>query len=132
LPSLIYDIAVDGMAAGSLAFGSDSFAVMLVSGYTPDKSGHTDTADVIGEVTGSGYTAGGADVGIIVDVAADNQTDIELGGATWPVSTISATGAVYYQKAADLLVAYVDFGGTISSLAGSFSLQPSTISIHNP
>jgi hypothetical protein len=132
LPSLIYDIAVDGMAAGSLAFGADSFAVMLVSGYTPNKSGHTDTADVTGEVSGTGYTAGGAEVGVIVDVAADNQTAIELGGATWPVSTISATGAVYYQQAADMLVAYIDFGGTISSLAGSFTLQPSTITIHNP
>jgi hypothetical protein len=120
------------MAAGSLAFGADSFAVMLVSGYAPDKAGHNEVADVTGEVTGTGYTAGGAVVGVVVDIATADRADIELGGATWPASTISATGAVYYQQAADMLVAYIDFGGMISSLAGSFTLQPSTISIHNP
>lgn len=132
MPSLIYDSAVDGMAAGSIQFASDAFKVMLVAGYTPDKNGHSSRADVTGEVSGTGYVAGGAAVTVAVDAdPALDRTDISLGGAAWPASTISATGAVYY-TAADDLVCYVDFGGTVSSLAGAFTLQPSVIQIHNP
>ena len=130
MPSLIYDSAVDGMAAGSIQFASDSFRVMLVAGYTPSKDGHSSRADVTGEVTGGGYAAAVVAATVIADPAVD-RTDIELGGATWPASTINATGAVYY-TAADELVCYVDFGGVISSLAGAFTLQPSVIQIHNP
>lgn len=130
LPSLIYDSAVDGMAAGTIQFASDSFRVMLVAGYTPSKDGHSSRADVTGEVSGSGYAAAMVAATVIADPATD-RTDIELGGATWPASTISASGAVYYTSS-DELVCYVDFGGVISSLAGAFTLQPSTISIHNP
>lgn len=120
------------MAAGSIQFASDAFKVMLVNGYTADKDGHETRADVTGEVAGTGYAAGGAmvTVAVVADPVAD-RTDIELGGATWPASTISATGAVYY-TAADELIAYIDFGGTISSLVGSFTLQSSTIQIYNP
>ena len=121
------------MAAGTLRFASDAFSVLLVSGYTPSKDGHSTRADITGEVTGSGYTAGGAAVvaEIVMDPAAD-RTDIGLGGASWPGSTISATGAVYYATGSETLVCYVDFGGVISSLAGNFTLAPSTIQIHNP
>lgn len=121
---------VDGMAAGTIRFGSDSFRVMLVSGYVPNKDGHETRADVTGEVTGTGYAAAVVAATVIADPVAD-RTDIELGGATWPGSTISATGAVYY-TGSDELVCYVDFGGVISSLAGAFTLQASTISLHNP
>ena len=121
------------MAAGTLRFASDAFGVLLVSGYTPSKDGHSTRADVTGEVTGGGYTAGGA--AVVVNIVADpatDRTDIELGGAAWPASTISATGAVYFDSHTDDLVCYVDFGGVISSLAGAFTLQSSVISIHNP
>jgi len=120
------------MAAGTIQFGSDAFKVLLVSGYTPNKDGHATRADVTGEVAGAGYTAGGANVTVaVVPDPATDRTDIELGGATWPASTISATGAVYYADGGSL-VCYVDFGGTISSLAGAFTLQQSAIQIHNP
>jgi hypothetical protein len=132
MASLIYDAMVDGMAAGTIRFASDSFAVMLVNGYVPDKGLHNVRADVTGEVSGAGYTAGGAAVTVSVSDAGANQTDIQLGGATWSASTIDATGGVYYDAGSDALVAYIDFGGTISSLNGAFTLQPSTITVNNP
>src|SRR5262245_34704198 len=137
LPSLIYDSGAEGLALGTVAFGMDTFKVLLVSGYTADKAAHTKRSDITGEVSGIGYTAGGAAVTIVIDTTAVDQTDIELGGANWLVSTISATGAVYYDARGgaaedDDLVAYIDFGGTIASLAGTFSLQQSVIQLHNP
>jgi hypothetical protein len=132
LPSLIYDSMVDGMAEGTIRFASDSFKVMLVNGYMPDKGAHNTTADITGEVTGSGYTAGGAGVVVTVSDAGTDQADIQLGGTTWSTSTIDATGGVYYDAGNGALVAFIDFGGTISSLNGAFTLQPSTVTIHNP
>jgi hypothetical protein len=137
LPSFVYDSGAEGMALGTLAFGMDNFKVLLVTAaYTPDKLAHTKRSDITGEVTGTGYTAGGAAVTIVIDATAADVTDIELGGATWPLSTISAAGAVYYDSRGaaedDDLVCYVDFGGTISSMAGTFTLQPSVIQLHNP
>jgi hypothetical protein len=87
---------------------------------------------VTGEVSGAGYTAGGAAVTVSVSDAGANQTDIDLGGATWASSTIDATGGVYYDAGSNALVAYINFGATISSLNGAFTLQPSTITIANP
>ena len=136
--SFVYDSGAEGLALGTVAFGIDNFKVLLVgSGYTPDKAAHTRRSDVTGEVAGAGYTAGGAAVTIVIDTTGVSQTDIELGGASWPLSTISATGAVYYDSRGgdpenDELVAYIDFGGAISSLAGLFALQQSVIQIHNP
>ena len=133
MPSLIYDSMVDGLASGTIQFVVDTFKVMLVSGYVADKDNHETRGDVTGEVSGAGYTAGGA--AVVVSSDADpvpGRTDIQLGGAAWPASTISATGAIYYDSDNDALVCYVDFGGVISSLAGAFTLQPSVIQIHNP
>jgi hypothetical protein len=135
--SLVYDAAVDAMAAGTIAFAADTFRVMLVDAtYTPNKASHATRSDVSGEVIGIGYTAGGAPIAATVSSAVDGQTDIGLGGANWPVSTITARGAVYYDSrggaaSSDELVAYIDFGGDIVSVAGSFSLQPSTVRIQN-
>lgn len=135
--SLVYDAAIDAMAAGTIAFAADTFRVMLVDAtYAPNKATHATRGDVTGEVTGTGYTAGGASIAATVTSAVDGQTDIGLAGAGWPVSTITARGAVYYDSrggaaSADELVAYIDFGGDIVSVAGLFSLQPSTVRIQN-
>jgi hypothetical protein len=132
MASLIYEAMVDGMAGGSINFGSDSFSVMLTHGYTPDKAAHTTTADVTNEASGGGYAPGGASVAITITDPSSTETDIGLGGASWPSSTIDADGAVYYDATNSALVAYIDFGGTVSSLSGLFSLDPSTIKISNP
>jgi hypothetical protein len=137
LPSFVYDSGAEGMALGTVAFGMDTFKVLLVtSAYTPDKVAHTKRSDVTGEVAGTGYTAGGAAVTIVIDATAADVTGVELGGANWPVSTISAAGAVYYDSRGaaedDDLVCFVDFGGTVTSLAGTFALQQSVIQLYNP
>jgi len=138
MPSLVYDSMVDDMARGAIAFDTDSFKVMLVDAtYVPDKAGHTRRDDVTGEVTGVGYTVGGADV--TVTVGTDlvlNRTDIGLGGAQWPAATITAAGAVYYDSRGgvsgeDELVAYIDFSGDVVSVGGLFALEPSTVRIQN-
>jgi hypothetical protein len=136
--SIAYDSTVDDMAKGTIAFATDSFKVLLVTAaYTPDKAAHARRSDITGEVIGAGYTAGGAAAGVIVTTdLVEHHTDIALGGASWPTSTITAAGAVYYDSRGgppedDELVAYIDFGGDIISVSGNFALEPSTVRIQN-
>lgn len=139
MTSFVYDAAVDGMAKGEIAFAVDSFRVLLVSGaYIPNKATHAKRSDVIGEVSGTGYTAGGKAIGVVVVTdLTENRTDISLDGADWPGSTITARGAVYYDNRGgaatdDELIAYIDFNSNVVSISGLFALQPSTVRISNP
>lgn len=132
--SLIFNEGLYRALTGGIDFDTNSFKVMLVDGYVPDKDTHLDRADVTGEAAGTGYTAGGAaaTVGVTKDTVND-RIDITLGGAEWPTSTITADGAVYYLSTGtagtDILVAYIDFGGDVVSSAGTFTLTDSTLRV---
>ena len=110
---------------------------MLVTSYTPDKDTHDKRNDVTNEVSGTGYTAGGAASAVTVtkDTANDKVT-IQFGAVSWASSTITARGCVYYKSrggasSADELVAYADFGSDVSSSGGTFSVAASTITLQN-
>jgi hypothetical protein len=138
MASLIYNSAIDDMAKGAIDFDTDTFKVMLVtSTYTANKDTHTKRSDVTNEVSGTGYTAGGVTSACTVtkDTANDKVT-LSLAAVSWATSTITARGAVYYKSrggasSADELVAYVDFGGDVSSTGATFSLGASTITLQN-
>jgi len=138
MASLIYNSAIDDMAKGAIDFDTDTFKVMLVtSTYTANKDTHTKRSDVTNEVSGTGYTAGGVTSACTVtkDTANDKVT-LSLAAVSWATSTITARGAVYYKSrggasSADELVAYVDFGGDVTSTGATFSLGASTITLQN-
>lgn len=138
MASLIYNSAVDDMARGAIDFDTDTFKVMLVtSTYTPNKDTHDRRDDVTNEVSGTGYTAGGVTSACTVtkDTANDKVT-LQFASASWPNSTITARGAVYYKSrggasSADELVAYNDFGADVSTTAGTFTIAASTITLQN-
>lgn len=139
MASLIYDNALLNEAKGLIDFDSDTFKVMLVtSSYTPDKANHAYRSSVTNEVSGTGYTAGGASAGsctVAIDTV-NHRVDITLAAASWPTSTITARGAVYYKSrggasSADEVVAYIDFGADIASTSGTFSLTASTLRKQN-
>jgi hypothetical protein len=138
MASLIYNSAIDDMARNNIDFDSNTFKAMLVTAsYTPNKDSHDKRDDVTNEVTGSGYTAGGATSTVTVtkDTANDKVT-IQFGAVSWASSTITARGCVYYKSrggasSADELVAYNDFGSDVSSSGGTFAVAASTITLQN-
>jgi hypothetical protein len=138
MASLIYNSAIDDMARGAIDFDTDTFKVMLVtSSYTPNKDTHDKRDDVTNEASGTGYTAGGAASACTVtkDTANDKVT-LSFAAASWATATVTARGAVYYKSrggasSADELVAYVDFGGDVSSTGATFSLGSSVITLQN-
>lgn len=133
MSSVNYNSCIHDLALGNINFGSDTFYAMLVtSAYTPDKDAHLKRSNVTNEVTGTGYTAGGAATACTVakDLVNDKIT-LTFAGVTWPAASITARGAVIYKRrggasTADELVAYVDFGADIASTNGDFVASFST------
>jgi septal ring-binding cell division protein DamX len=121
---------------GSLNLSGDTIKVMLVtSGYTPNVDTHDYRDDVTNEVSGTGYTAGGATLANKT-VTQDNTNDRAAfdDDATWASSTITARGAVVYKArggaaSADELLCYFDFGSDQISSSGNFTLQWSSSGI---
>ncbi len=138
MASLIYNSCIDDLARNNIDFDTNTFKAMLVtSAYTPNKDTHDKRDDVTNEITGTGYTAGGATSAVTVtkDTVNDKVT-IEFGAVSWTTSTLTARGCVYYKSrggasSADELVAYNDFGSDVSSAGGTFSVAASTITLQN-
>lgn len=138
MASLIYNSAIDDMARGAIDFDTDTFKAMLVtSAYAPDKDTHLKRSSVTNEVSGTGYTAGGATSAVTVtkDTANDKVT-IQFAAVSWANSTVTARGCVYYKSrggasSADELVAYNDFNADVSSSGGTFNVAASTITLQN-
>lgn len=138
MASMIYNSCLDDVARNNIDLDTDSFKVMLVtSAYTPDKDTHTKRSDITNEVSGTGYSAGGAAVTLTVTKdTANDRIDTSLGGISLSSATITARGAVYYKarggaSSADNLVAYIDFGSDITSTNGTWALTASTLRIQN-
>ena len=110
---------------------SDTIKVMLVtSSYTPNQDTHDYLDDVVAnEVSGTGYTAGGATLAskTITYDGASNVTVLDAADPTWSASTITARYAVIYDatpgtNATRPLIGYVDFGSDQSSTSGDFTI----------
>lgn len=112
-------------------FDTDTIKVMLLtSSYTPNQDTHDYLDDVVAnEVTGTGYTAGGATLttkSATYDTAT-NVTILDADDVTWSSSTITARYAVVYDatpgtNATRPLIGYVDFTSDQSSTAGNFTI----------
>lgn len=78
-----------------------------------------------GEVSGTGYTAGGATLsGFAVTLDTDTAVLDWTTDPTWASSTITARGALIYNSSrTNKAVAVLDFGSDITSTAGTFTVQ---------
>ena len=139
MASLIYNSFIRDVLVGNIDMDTDTFKVMLTtSAYTENKDSHDKRDDVTNEVTGTGYTAGGASTTVTVAAVdtANDDVEITIGAASWATSTITARKAVVYKSrggasSADELVCVIDFGSDVVSTAGTFTLTASTIKFQN-
>lgn len=139
MPNVIYNSFKKQLMDGAFDLVNDTVKVMLVtSTYTPNADTHTTRNDITNEVSGTGYTAGGATLASKA-VTQDNTDDEGVWDAadvTWSSSTITARGAVLYQSnggaaTGDPLIAYIDFGSDQASSSGDFTIQWATEGILN-
>lgn len=126
----------DHLARAAIAFPTDAFKVLLVGTALTEANldAWVNRSDVTGEIVGTGYTAGGVAQVLTVGAvdATNNRTPITPTNQApgWTASTISAIGAIIYKSTGtattDKLVTYVDFGGTVTSTAGNYSITYTT------
>jgi hypothetical protein len=136
MANAVYNSFKDGLLSGvfSLDSGGDTIKVVLVtSSYTPNIDTHTQYSHITNQVTGDGYTAGGATLGsqaVTTDTTGDKGV-FDAADTTWSSSTITAAGAVIYKYIDDTgspddtspLIAYIDFGTDKVSSSGNFTIS---------
>lgn len=113
---------------GSIDLSSDTIKVMLLtSSYTPNIDTDIFIDDVsANEITGTGYTAGGATIAnpTVTQDDTDNEGVFNGDDVIWSNSTITARYAVIYKDTGtpgtSPVIAYIDFGGDKSSLNENF------------
>jgi hypothetical protein len=110
---------------------SDTIKVMLLtSSYTPNQDTHDYLDDVVAnEVSGTGYTAGGATLATktVTYDSTSNTFVFDADDVTWASSTVTARYAVVYDatpgtNATRPLIGYVDFVSDQSSSNGNFTI----------
>lgn len=130
MASAIYNSFKRDIANGSIDLDTDTIKVMLVtSTYSPNIDTHDKRDDVTNEVSGTGYSAGGAALAnktVTVDTTNDRGV-FDADNVVWSTATITARGAVLYKSrggaaSADELICYIDFGADITSTAADFTL----------
>ena len=127
----VYGLALDSFVMKLIDWVNDSIKVMLcTSSYTPDQDTHQYKSSVTNEVSGTGYSAGGATLGSKTHAYTSGTNTITLDAAdtTWSSSSITARYAVIYDStpatdATRPLIAYVDFGADVTSSGGPFTIQ---------
>jgi len=107
--------------------GSDTFkCAMITNSSTPNFETHDHWSDLSGnEVSGTGYTAGGAALTSITLGNDSGTLKFDAADTSWTTATISsARAAVIYDDTLtnDPLICLVNFGADYASSAGTFQI----------
>jgi hypothetical protein len=118
-------------AARVVDFDTDTIKVMLVTNtYVPSATGHAAKNSVTNEVTGTGYTAGGATLGTPTVVDTTGTITFDAADTTWTQNAAgfsNARHAIIYKDTGtpgtSTLIGWVDFGADKGNVAGDLTLQ---------
>lgn len=101
---------------------TDTFKMALyTSSATLDAS--TTAYSATNEVSGTGYTAGGATMSGASISSSGTTAFVDFSDVTWSTATITARGAVIYNSSkSNRAVAVLDFGADKTSTAGDFTV----------
>lgn len=125
-----YSQAFDSAFKKKIDVSADTFKVVLVtSSYTFDQDTHNFKDDITNEITGTGYTAGGATLTSPTFNYTSGTNTFAFDGAdvAWTSATFTARGAVIYDAtpgtdATRPLLVFVDFGADVTVTAGTLTL----------
>jgi len=128
----LYGAAKENIAKALIDLDTDSFVVALLgSGYTPSVNSDDTWSDIsANEISGTGYTAGGAALAGVTVTRSGGTVTFDANDVSWTSSTITAKYAVIAKKAGaslagtDLLLAYVELetGSTVSTTNGTLAI----------
>jgi len=127
----------DHLAKAAVNFSTDTFKAILVTAVPSESDLDTfiNRSSVATEHAATGgYTAGGfavtASVGAVDTTNNRVAVTYTCASPTYSSATLSAVGCIIYKStgsaATDKLLHFVDFGGTVSSTAGNYTVTFST------
>jgi len=107
---------------GTHAFGTDTFKIALYSS-SADINTTTTAYTTTGEVTGTGYTAGGATLTVVTPTTDGTVALVDFSDVTWSTATITARAALIYNSSkSNKSVAVLDFGSDRVKTAADFTI----------
>lgn len=124
----VFNLAMTSLLNKEIDWGTDTIKCMLTTNaLAPSQTAWQYKSSVTNEVTGTGYTAGGATLASKTEAIAAQVKTLDAADVTWPTSTITARYAIIYDDgpatdATKPLIAFVDFGADMSSAGGNFTI----------
>lgn len=133
MASLNYLSLWDDVLNGVFNLSTATLKGMLVADtYTPNATTDLKRSNVTGEISGTGYTAGGFTVTqTITKNTANNRMEVAFASTPLANASITARALVVYNArggvaTADELVTYLDFGANITATNGTFTINYNT------
>jgi hypothetical protein len=124
------DVFKVGMLDGVYNFGTGTSQIFKIALYTNAATLNASTTSYtsVGEVVGTGYTAGGNTLVINAVPTLGGSGDtafLSFANSVWNNATITARGALIYlaNGTTNLSVCVLDFGSNKSTINGSFTVQ---------
>jgi hypothetical protein len=112
---------------GEMDFSSNTTQTYKIALFTSSATlGASTTAySTTNEVSGTGYTAGGASLTVVAPTTSGTTAFLDFSNVTFSNATITARGALIYSDSAagDPAVAVLDFGSDKTSTSGDFTIQ---------
>lgn len=132
--SKAYGLALKSFVTKQIDFsGGTVKAMLLASTYVPNQDTHQFKSDLAGEITGTGYTAGGVTLTnkSVTWTAASKTLTLTSDNPTWAGAAFTCRYLVFYQDTGTAttspLIAYVDFVSDQSPASQDFTyLIPTT------
>ena len=126
-----YGYGLAHLADADLDWLADTVKVSLhTATYSPNEDTDDYHDDATNEISGTGYTAGGATLGskTVTVSAGSNEMQLDAADTAWTTATFTARYAVIYKDrggaaSADEVFGYVDFGGDEQVSSGTFTIQ---------
>jgi hypothetical protein len=123
----LYSKGFESMLNKEVDLDTDTVKVLLTtSAYTPNQTTHKYKSSVTNEVSGTGYTAGGATLTSKTVGTSGLTFTFDADDVTWATSTITARYAVFYvatgTDSTSTLLCYWDLGSDQISSSGNFTL----------
>lgn len=128
ITATLYGGFLKSLANKQINLNSDTFKVMLLTnGYTPSDAHQYQTDLGANEITGTGYSAGGAALSGVTVSYASNTLTFTASATSWTSSTFTAYYAVIVDvtpgtSSTNPLIGYVNFGGAESDTNGTFQI----------
>lgn len=130
MPSIIPNATKKNLMNGNIDLDTDTIKVMLLtSSHSNDADSQEFIDDVsANEVSGDGYTAGGATLAnkAVTQDNTDDEGVFDADDVSWAASSITARYAVIYKDtgtpATSPIIAIIDFGEDKVSSSGTFTI----------